>query len=56
MSMPAEGRSDSDEGSEAAREAAWAVYFAAHPEVLVSWAHRHGYWPPSATLTGAPDA
>lgn len=37
---------------EAARQAAWDEYFERHPEILVSWAHRHGYWPPTATLTG----
>lgn len=51
----AETATDADEPSdndEASRQAAWAEYFAAHPEVLASWAHQNGYWPPSATLTG----
>ncbi|QDN94977.1 hypothetical protein FNV58_01195 (plasmid) [Streptomyces sp. RLB1-9] len=25
---------------------AWAEYFAAHPEVLASWAHQNDRWPP----------
>jgi hypothetical protein len=25
---------------------AWAEYFVAHPEVLASWNHQNGYWPP----------
>lgn len=44
MSMDAQGWLDSDE-LEAQRQAAWAEYFAAHPDVLASWAHQNGYWP-----------
>jgi hypothetical protein len=38
--------------SEAARQSAWAEWFARNPEVLASWAHQNGYWPETATLTG----
>lgn len=34
-----------DRGSEEF-DSAWAEYFAAHPEILASWNHQNGYWPP----------
>lgn len=38
----------SDEDNyEARRQAAWDEYFAEHPEVLASWSHQNGYWPPT---------
>ncbi|MGA5598359.1 hypothetical protein ACPCSE_29415 [Streptomyces cellulosae] len=34
-----------DRGSKEFNDA-WAEYFVAHPEVLASWNHQNGYWPP----------
>jgi hypothetical protein len=28
------------------KEEAWELYFAEHPEILASWAHQNGRWPP----------
>jgi hypothetical protein len=37
---------DEDEpGYEEQRQAAWKVYFDAHPEVRASWSHQNGGWP-----------
>lgn len=33
------------EEREARRQAAWRRFFAAHPEVLASYAHQNGGWP-----------
>lgn len=52
MGMRERGELCSDGSGEAERLAAWESYFAEHPEVLASWAHQNGYWPPQATLPG----